>query len=138
MTIAAVNATLMSYAEGREAEEIPIWRMLSQPLAALKRRARRWASVAGERGAVVRSTSMVGGGSLPGEGVPTWCAAIVPREGDASAMAKALRVGTPHVVGRVDEGRLLLDPRTVDPGEDRHVTNALGAAIGGKFGQGLD
>ncbi len=137
MTIAALNATLMSYAEGREAEEIPIWRMLSQPLAVLKRRARRWAAVAGEQGAVLRSSSMVGGGSLPGEGVPTWCAAIVPREDDASALAKALRVGTPPVVGRVDEGRLLLDPRSVEPGEDRRVTNALRAAIADEFGPGL-
>jgi L-seryl-tRNA(Ser) seleniumtransferase len=81
---------------------------------------------------------MVGGGSLPGEGVPTWCAAIVPRRGDASALAKALRAGTPHVVGRVDEGRVLLDPRTVEAGEDRHVTNALRAAIGGQSGPDLD
>lgn len=132
MTIAALNATLMSYAEGREAEEIPVWRMLSIPLAGLKRRARKWASAAGSEGAVVLSTSMVGGGSLPGEGIATWCASVAPREGDASALAKALRVGTPHVVARVEEGRVLLDPRTVDPRDDRDVTNALRAAIGGR------
>jgi L-seryl-tRNA(Ser) seleniumtransferase len=73
MTIAALNATLLAYVEGTATGELPIWRMLAMPLAAVRRRARRWAAAAAGQASVVRSRSMVGGGSLPGEGVETWC-----------------------------------------------------------------
>ena len=124
LTIAALGATLQSYADGAEASEIPIWRMLSCDLATLKRRARRWAAVAGEAGSVVRAKSMVGGGSLPGEGVPTWCAALALGSGLDRAAA-ALRRGSPAVVARIADGQLLLDPRTVPQGADRAVSDAL-------------
>ncbi|MEX1104232.1 MAG: L-seryl-tRNA(Sec) selenium transferase, partial [Dehalococcoidia bacterium] len=92
LTIAALNATLMSYAEGREREEIPVWKMVSRPADGIRRRARRWAAAAGEAGGTVASMSMVGGGSLPGEGVATWCASIRAPQG-ATEMAAALRRG---------------------------------------------
>ena len=130
MTIAALGATLQSYANGSEAADIPIWRMLNSDLAVLKRRARRWAAVAGASGSVVHERSMVGGGSLPGEGVSTWCAALTLGT-HLDAAAAALRTGSPAIVARIAEGRLLLDPRTVRPEDDRAVAEALRRVVAG-------
>lgn len=128
LTIAALNATLLSYVLGREREELPVWEMLSRPMPVLRRRAGRWARAAGAGGTIIRSRTMAGGGSLPGQGVETWCAAIVA-PGGAEALARALRESQPPVIGRIEDGRLLLDPRTTDPADDRHVERALAAAL---------
>lgn len=128
VAVAGLTATLMSYAEGREAEEIPLWQMLSLPAAALRRRARRWASAGGEAGSVIVERSMVGGGSLPGAGVETPCAAIEP-PGGAAGLAVALRRAEPPIIARVSEGRILLDPRAVPPRWDGHVEAAVKAEM---------
>lgn len=124
LTVAALGATLQSYANGTEAVDIPIWRMLNSDLTTLRRRARRWATAAGTSGSVLPGRSMVGGGSLPGEGVPTWCAAL-SLGSQSDKAAAVLRAGSPAVVARIAEGRLLLDPRTVRPEDDRAVAEAV-------------
>ncbi len=124
LTIAALNTTLMSYAEGRECEEIPVWQMAGMPLATVRRRARSWAHAAGAGARVIDARTMVGGGSLPGEGVPTACVAVVDERG-ADWLARELRSGEPGIVARIDNGRVLLDPRTVDPRDDRLVAARL-------------
>jgi len=123
-TLAALNATLFAYSAGRETEEVPVWRMLSISLPALKRRARRWASVPGLQGAVVPGTSVVGGGSLPEDGVPTWLASFAPPAG-ADSMSELLRRSEPPVVARIAAGRVLLDPRTVNASDDAVVRHTL-------------
>jgi L-seryl-tRNA(Ser) seleniumtransferase len=128
LTIAALNATLMSYAEDKAEAEIPAWRMVAADLAGLRRRAKRWAAAAGGRGSVVPGRSMVGGGSLPGEGLPTWCAAIRD-SGGADGLAAALRAASPPVVGRIEDEAVLLDPRTVDPRRDSAVRDTIMAAV---------
>lgn len=67
---------------------------------------------------------MIGGGSLPGEGVPTWCAALSFGGHLDEATAK-LRAGSPAVVARIENHQLLLDPRTVPPEDDKAVIKAL-------------
>ncbi|MFN0146377.1 MAG: L-seryl-tRNA(Sec) selenium transferase [Dehalococcoidia bacterium] len=124
LTIAALNATLMSYLTGSQDEEIPVWRMVSARPAGIRRRARAWARAAGPAATVVSSRSMVGGGSLPGESLPTWCVAIRPASG-AEAFAHRLRTGTRPLVARIEEGAVLLDPRTVDPVDDAAVARIL-------------
>jgi L-seryl-tRNA(Ser) seleniumtransferase len=130
LTIAALNATLMAYARGTERAEIPVWRMAAAAPEALKRRAEAWVRAAGGAGEVVGSESMVGGGSLPEQGLPTWCAAITPAAG-AHRFAAVLRSGDPPVVARIADGRVLLDPRTVDPGDDGAVGEAIRGALVG-------
>lgn len=125
LTLAALDATLRSYRDGTEGRDIPVWRMLGSNPAAIKRRARKWAAAAGVAGSVVASKSMVGGGSLPGEGVPTWCAAFAFPHPDG--IANALRQLDPAIVGRVEDGLLLLDPRTVDPKDDGFIAASLRA-----------
>ncbi len=125
LTIAALNATLLSYVAGREADEIPVWRMVSADLAGLKRRAQKWVRVAGEGSRVLASRSMVGGGSLPGEGLDTWCAAVAANGRPVSDVSHDLRTGDPAIVGRIEDGLVLLDPRTVSPADDRVVAVAI-------------
>ncbi len=125
-SIAGLAATLEHYARGEAIEAVPVWRMIAAPLDGLRRRARRWARAAGERAEVVAGRSMVGGGSLPGEGQESALCAIAPPQG-ATAFAAALRANDPPVVARIDHDRVLLDPRTVDPSEDRAVEAALRA-----------
>lgn len=124
LTVAALNASLLAYVRGTAEAEIPVWRMIGEHPSALKRRARRWAQAFGDGATVVASRSMVGGGSLPEEGLPTWCTAISWPTGVAER-ARDLRLGDPPIVARIEHGRVLLDPRTVDPRDDRTVTIAL-------------
>lgn len=127
LTIAALDGTLRSYIEGTEAAEIPIWRMLSLTPASLKRRAARWARAAADASSAAPSESMVGGGSLPGEGVPTWCCALTVASPDR--LARQLRERPVPVLGRIADGVLLLDPRTVAPEDDLLVREALRACV---------
>lgn len=127
-TIAALNATLHSYVMKREAEEIPIWRMLAQSDDSIRRRARSWARIAGEAGTIAASMTMVGGGSLPGQGVATWCTAL-RAPGGAEHLAARLRGWRVPVIGRIEHESVLLDPRTVDAGDDREVRNSITNAL---------
>ena len=128
-SIAGLNATLLHYLKGEAEREVPVWRMISMTASQAERRARRWAQSLGERAVVVSGRSMVGGGSLPEESLPTCLLAITHPEVDA--LARRLRLGEPAVVGRVEHDRLLLDPRTVFARDDAALLAALGAAMRG-------
>jgi L-seryl-tRNA(Ser) seleniumtransferase len=129
LTIAALEATLLSYVRGRAAEEIPIWQMISATPDALHARAQALAARLAEHGhavEVVGSESAVGGGSLPGETQPSWAIAL---PGSASALHARLRQGDPAVVGRITDDRLLLDLRAVLPDQDTPLCEAILSSI---------
>jgi L-seryl-tRNA(Ser) seleniumtransferase len=127
-SIAALAATLQHYLRGEARQAIPIWRMICAPASAVEARAETWKNTCPLPCAVRRSRTMIGGGSLPQEGVPTSVLAVDhPRP---HALAARLRHGAPPIVARVEEGRLLLDPRTVLPEQDAAVAAAL-AGLGG-------
>ncbi len=128
--IAGLAATLQHYARGEAEAEVPVWRMIAEPADALGRRARRWSRACGPQGITIESRSTVGGGSLPGEDLPTIVCAVDPPDGDATAFAAALRRADPPIVARIHEGRVLLDPRTVDPREDFHIEQVLRDCLG--------
>ena len=128
-TTAGLAATLAHYVRGDVLERVPVWRMISAPLAEMERRARRWARAVGPPAMVVDGRSMVGGGSLPEESLPTKLLALPGYGGYLEEVARRLRTGDPPVVGRIDSGRLLLDPRTVQPAQDRSLIAALKAAL---------
>ncbi|HOR00871.1 MAG TPA: L-seryl-tRNA(Sec) selenium transferase [Anaerolineae bacterium] len=130
LTIAALGATLAAYQAGRAVQEVPIWRMIGAPAAEVRRRARRWVRrlrALGATAEVVRGVSTVGGGSLPGETLPTSLAAL--RVASPDALARRLRLGDPAVIGRIEEERLLLDPRTVLPEQEADLLHALERAL---------
>jgi L-seryl-tRNA(Ser) seleniumtransferase len=126
-SIAGLHATLLHYLRGEALTKVPVWRMIATPLDAIERRARRWARAI--PGAMVSDgRSMIGGGSLPEESLPTKLLSI---PGDnVTGLARRLRAGDPAVVARIEDGTLLLDPRTVQPREDRALLAALKEAIG--------
>ncbi len=131
MTLAALQATLAHYLEGDAHEIIPIWRMCAQSPQDLRRRAERVASGLADTGAAVRvvtGESAIGGGSLPGETLPTVLLAV---EGEADTLAAAMHQGTPPIIARIDQDRLLIDLRTVNPEHDELILAALKAVLSG-------
>lgn len=125
-TLAGLQATLFHYLRGEAVERIPVWRMISTDAESLRRRARSWARRLAAQGVpaqVVPGESAVGGGSLPGQTLPTFLLALaVPSPDD---LARRLRLGSPPVVARIEDDRLVFDPRTVLPGEDRALLDAV-------------
>ena len=129
-SIAGLSATLNHYIKDEALEKIPVWRMIAAPVDSLGRRARRWAKAAGDGAKVIDGRSMVGGGSLPEESLPTKLVAVPSTpELSAETLARRLRENEPAVVARIERDALLLDPRTVQPREDRSVIAALRAAL---------
>jgi L-seryl-tRNA(Ser) seleniumtransferase len=136
MTLAALDATLVEHESGRAAERVPVLRMIHAPIAEVRARADAFAralSVAapGLRPALVESESAVGGGAAPTVGVPTVAVALDPGPAGPDRLAAALRAGSPPVVVRVAEDRLLVDLRTVRPDEEEALLAALAAAARG-------
>jgi len=132
-TLAGLQATLLHYLRGEAVEKVPVWRMIAMPLADIRARAEAWAAqlrAAGIPATVRQAHSTVGGGSLPGQTLPTAVVALEPTSPDA--LAARLRAQEPPVITRIEEDRLLLDPRTVLPEEDQ----ALLAAVRGAWGEG--
>lgn len=129
VTLAGLQATLLAYLRGTALQEIPVWRMIATPVEALERRARAWAEALQAHGIsteVVEGHSAVGGGSLPGETLPTRLLAL--RVASPHALAARLRAADPPVIARIERERLLLDPRTVLPEQDETLIEALSAA----------
>jgi len=127
-TIAGLEATLRAYLSGTALDELPVWRMISAPLAGLQARAEALAAqlrAAGLAAEVAPCRSAVGGGSLPGETLPSVAVAIKPGPDGADALAARLRAGSPAVVARIAEGRLLLDLRTVFVEQDELLLRQL-------------
>jgi L-seryl-tRNA(Ser) seleniumtransferase len=126
VALAGLHATLLHYARGEAIEQIPVWQMIAMGQDDIRQRAEAWAAELG-RGMAIQARSTIGGGSLPEETLPTWALAF---DGDhVSRWAAALRQSTPPVIGRVEAGRLLLDPRTVLPGQDAALLTALRRAF---------
>jgi L-seryl-tRNA(Ser) seleniumtransferase len=129
-TLAAVAATLGLYRAGRATTEIPVWRMIGAPLDELRRRAEAVAGALDSGSAeVVALASTVGGGSLPGETLPSFGIAV--RHGPADRLLARLRAGEPAVVGRIEDGAVLCDLRTVEPERDEGLVTALRTALAG-------
>jgi L-seryl-tRNA(Ser) seleniumtransferase len=124
--LAGLAATLRHYLKGEAATTVPVWRMIAAPLAEIERRSQKWAEAFGEGARAVAGETMVGGGSLPGAGLPTRLLAIGGgKKGNARDIAGKLRSRKVPVIGRIEKDILLLDPRTVLPEEDETVIEAL-------------
>jgi L-seryl-tRNA(Ser) seleniumtransferase len=119
LTLAALEATLYAYEAGDARETVPTLRMLTEPLADVRARARRLlralpAAVRARLDArIVPDQAQVGGGALPTVVLPTIVVAVGGTRLPARALDEALRGGDPAVIGRIADDRLLLDCRTV-------------------------
>jgi L-seryl-tRNA(Ser) seleniumtransferase len=133
LTISALEATLALYREPKRAmREIPVLAMLSRSIGDLRRRADALkkklgdAGSAGDVASVVESEASVGGGAFPSARIPSVALAFAR---DARGLEGRLRLAEPAVIGRIADGRLLLDMRTVQPDEDDMLAAALRAAL---------
>jgi L-seryl-tRNA(Ser) seleniumtransferase len=126
VALGAIALTLGLYRAGRAVTDIPVWRMIAEPVDGLRRRADAIAAALGDGVEVVELLSTVGGGSLPGETLPSVGLAL--RSRSATRTLARLREGTPAVIGRVEAGRVVLDLRTVPPEADGSLTAAIGIA----------
>ena len=133
LTLAALAATLDLYLT-QAIDAVPVWEILRVPSEVIGRRAASWQSRLHERGVeadLVAGRSAVGGGSLPGQGLPTTLLAVTPGgRGGAAELLRRLRQQDPPVVGRIEQERVLLDPRTVLAGEDDQLLEAIIRAAG--------
>jgi L-seryl-tRNA(Ser) seleniumtransferase len=131
LTLAALSATLDLYLTESFAG-LPIWNMLGASAASIEARAGEWQRRLTALGAavdVVPAESTVGGGSLPGERLATTVLALTPGRRGAADLLRRLRESEPPVIGRIEQDRVLLDPRTVLPGEDDVLLEAVRAAL---------
>jgi L-seryl-tRNA(Ser) seleniumtransferase len=124
--LAALQATLLAYLEDKAVDEIPVWRMIAAEGKSLNRRVRKWQQALKStevKTTIIDSYSAVGGGSLPGQQLPTQALAISTSA--PNALAAQLRAASPRVIARIEADRLILDPRTVLPEQDQGVITAL-------------
>jgi L-seryl-tRNA(Ser) seleniumtransferase len=131
LTLAALEATLRIYLSGDPLREIPVLAMLTVPPETLRRRAERLAetvrrSSAGKLAAGVREErSFIGGGAMPEARLPTFVVTIPLRGEAGTEWLRRLRQGSPPLLGRVQDGTLLLDLRTVAEDEEEEVVRCL-------------
>jgi len=122
LCLAALSATLLHYLKDEAENEIPIWRMISTPVDELYSRVQTWINHLGH-GEVIPGESTVGGGSLPGETLPTFLLALdVP---SPNRLFTRLLNGKPPLITRLQDDRLVLDPRTVLPEQEESLLSAL-------------
>ena len=127
LTIAALEATLALYREpARAMREIPILAMLSRSIGELRTQADALEKQLAGSARVVESDASVGGGAFPNTRIPSVALAFAR---DAQALEQRLRLGEPAIIGRIADGRLLLDLRTILPGEHEMLAAALRVAL---------
>ena len=118
MTLAALEATLKIYKEGKELEEIPVWKMVSQPISDIEKRAKRLiqkiAFIKSEAEIdIEKVVSEIGGGALPLETLPSFAVTVKPMKTTAEKLYKHLRELPEPVIARIKDGKIVFDMRTV-------------------------
>lgn len=134
LTLAALEATLRLYRDPSSVHrEVPILEMLSRPLSVLEQEAvdlaARISSISGLVVSVRPGTSQVGGGSLPATDLPTVLVAVGAEGVSAQALCDRLRAGSVPVIARIERELLLIDPRTLLPGDVERIMTALAEAL---------
>jgi len=83
---------------------------------------------------VISGHSAIGGGTMPGDWLETTLLRIDAESnyGGADGLSQILRCNDPHIIARIDDGFVVLDPRTIPPGRDADVVLAINAALGSR------
>ncbi|HLW53733.1 MAG TPA: L-seryl-tRNA(Sec) selenium transferase [Candidatus Angelobacter sp.] len=128
LTYAALEATLREYVRQNH-QAIPFLRMMRATAEEVRQRAQslhaRLVAAKNLRSEVIAGESLVGGGSAPTSTLPTFLLAITAQPLSADDLSARLRMNSPPVVTRVEEGRVLVDLRTVSPEEEAELARAL-------------
>lgn len=128
LCLAALSATLLHYLKDEAEREIPIWRMIVAPVEQIRLRAQAWkdlldSTLVGLRPEIIPGKSTIGGGSLPGETLPTYLLALSPS--NPNRWLAHLRQSHPPLITRLQDDRLVLDPRTVLPEQEDDLIKGL-------------
>lgn len=132
LALSALAATLTHYLSGDAEQEVPVIRMMARTKADLEAIAQGWASVWRDKGlecTVVDAESRIGGGSLPGTSLPSRAVSLRPHDLSADEALAALRQASLPVIGRIQEDRILLDPRTVQPWQEESLVQSVIQAL---------
>ena len=126
MALSALSATLLHYLKGEAEQKIPVWQMIAAPPEEIRQRAEAWRGVLGQ-GEVIETQSTVGGGSLPGESTPTF--ALTFGVSHPHQFLAGLRQRSPAVIARIQDERVILDPRTVFPHQEEGLFKTIKSAL---------
>ncbi len=122
LCLAALSATLLHYLKDEVEQEVPVWRMISASLESLHQRAGAWQAQLGF-GQVVSGESTIGGGSLPGETSPTFLFTLSPAS--PNRFLTRLRHEQPPIIARLQDDRVVFDPRTVLVEQETNLLRSL-------------
>jgi len=118
LCLAGISAVLIHYLKNEAIEKIPVWQMVSMDLDKIKTRAKEWENQIGQ-GAIQKGESMIGGGSLPTESLPTYLFCL--EVANPNQFHKFLRTPPSPVISRVENNQVLFDPRTVRAKEEKKL-----------------
>jgi L-seryl-tRNA(Ser) seleniumtransferase len=132
LTYAALEATLLAYVK-RDHDAVPVLRMMRLPKDEITRRAEAivaqvqtaQAKPANLKIGLCDGESVIGGGAAPSAVLPTRLIALTHLDLSADELSARLRASSPSIIARVEEGRVLLDLRTVFPEQDANLASAL-------------
>jgi len=130
-TLTGLEETAIYFLKSQAVEKIPIWRMISQPLEEIKKRTEKMIAglkIASHRITSIPTTSFLGGGSLPEQGLPSFAVAIgstLPLED----ISRRFRLSRPAVVGRISQEQFLLDLRSVFPEQDSTLASIISQVL---------
>jgi L-seryl-tRNA(Ser) seleniumtransferase len=127
LCLAALSATLLHYLKDEAERVVPVWQMICKTPEQNRARAQHWAEVLGQ-GEVIPGHSTIGGGSLPGEVLPTFLLSLSVAH--PNQFLARLRRQRPPIIARVEGERVVLDPRTVLPEEEGALLVGLQNALG--------
>jgi L-seryl-tRNA(Ser) seleniumtransferase len=122
LCLAALSATLLHYLKGNAISEVPVWQMIAATEDSVQARAVAWRNHLGQ-GEPIPGRSTVGGGSLPEETLPTTLLTLEVKH--PNAFAGRLRGVDPPIIARVDDDRVVLDPRTVLIDQEEDLINGV-------------
>ncbi len=126
LCLAALTATLAHYLKDEVETKIPVWRMMAETPEQIQARAGRWASTL-QIGEVTAGCSTIGGGSLPGETLPTYLLALKVKR--PNNFLERLRQNNPAIIARIEEEQVVFDPRTVAESEESALLAGIQRAL---------
>lgn len=127
MTTIALQLTLLHYLKKEAIEKVPVWQMINYPIQEIASRAEEISKKLTDLGVVSSicdGFSTVGGGSLPDQTLPTKLISIEPPCA-VEDFARRLRFSSPSLLGRIEDNRFLIDPRTIMPSLDGTVIKII-------------
>ncbi len=128
LCLAALSATLLHYLKDEAEREVPVWQMIAKTRREIETHARHWQENLGI-GKIIEGFSTVGGGSLPGETLPTYLLALKIEQ--PNQFLKRLRSANPPIIARVQDEYVVFDPRTILPDQDGALLVGLQNALKG-------